>query len=794
MSYIKLYDRVKELSNTQGTFNFELEGAVEGFSAFSDVYSNGDHLFYAITDGTNYEVGSGTFVDGGEQLDQIVRFPLRTSNSNNIVDFPQGIKEIYATYPATNAVYHNSGVADLQTPSMGGVTFWVSENIIGYDNDVVWDDTYKRLGIRNQLPEYGIDVGGYGPESSIKASGFLVGNSGIRFFPASNGDPSYEGGSQFVHYEPNLILDENTKTIVGYSGDVSQHLYFKEQNKGFVLAGPPSGCGGGCSPAKPFFRPLTLEDIPDLNSIYATDIELLNVSGILSNYTTQVSGLLSASDSTLSGILDNKIDTVSGVISNELLDVSGILRTHTNITSGVLYNYTTEVSGVLSNYINEVSGVTSNYSAELSGVLSNYTYEVSGVLDNYIDNVSGSLYEVSGIFRNELDNLTSNTDNLILIQAVSGMVLSSGSLLESKINQVSGVLRNDVEGLSGLLYSASGHLFDDIQTVSGLLYEASGHLFDDIEAVSGLLYEASGYLFDDIEAVSGLLYEASGYLFDDIEAVSGLLYEASGYLFDDIEAVSGLLYEASGYLSSDIESVSGSIGLSDKLLVDLTGTNNTAEIINNDVNEPTHLRITNNNGAGSRLLLTSSSTTGGNTWGNISLDDGAYRIFNYTADYIVNVTGINTGTNEIILDSGYAWKNFLPLKLIDEYVSGTFLNNGDPEGIKIVNQFPTSGHILTLESAPTSTTLPASVTIMNSSRNGISISTDSRVGIDLDPQSLTAKLDLRGDSIRIRHSGTVPTSTSNGYEGEIRWDANYLYLCTSNNSWKRVALDGTPWS
>ena len=515
MSYIKLYDRIKELSRTQGTHDFELEGAVEGFSAFSDVYSDGDHLFYAITDGTNYEVGSGTFVYGGEQLDQIVRFPIRTSNSNNAVDFPEGIKEIYATYPATNAVYHNSGVADLQTPSRGGVTFWISENIIGYDNDVVWDDTYKRLGIRNPLPEYGIDVGGYGPESSIKASGLLVGNSGIRFFPASNGDPSYDGGTQLVHYESNLILDENTKTIVGYSGVVNQHLYFKDQNKGFVLAGPPSGCEGGCSPAKPFFRPLTLEDIPDLNSLYATDIELSNVSGILSNYTTQVSGILSASDSTLSGILDNKINVVSGVLTNYISNTSGVLYSYTTEVSGVLSNYTTEVSGInsnysaelsgiLSNYTGEVSGVALNYTNEVSGVLFNYTKEVSGVLDNYVDNVSGSLYEISGIFRNDLDNLTANTDNLILIQAVSGMVLSSGSSLESKINLVSGVLRNDIEGLSGLLYEASGYLFDDIEAVSGLLYEASGYLFDDIKAVSGLLYEASGYLFDDIEAC--LLY------------------------------------------------------------------------------------------------------------------------------------------------------------------------------------------------------------------------------------------------------------------------------------------------
>jgi hypothetical protein len=53
MSYIVLHDRIKETSRTQGTGPFELEGAVAGFSAFSDVYATGDVVFYAITDGTD---------------------------------------------------------------------------------------------------------------------------------------------------------------------------------------------------------------------------------------------------------------------------------------------------------------------------------------------------------------------------------------------------------------------------------------------------------------------------------------------------------------------------------------------------------------------------------------------------------------------------------------------------------------------------------------------------------------------------------------------------------------------
>ena len=37
---------------------------------------------------------------------------------------------------------------------------------------------------------------------------------------------------------------------------------------------------------------------------------------------------------------------------------------------------------------------------------------------------------------------------------------------------------------------------------------------------------------------------------------------------------------------------------------------------------------------------------------------------------------------------------------------------------------------------------------------------------------------------------TTKTSTSPGTAGEISWDANYIYVCTATNTWKRVALTG----
>lgn len=57
-------DRVKETSSTTGTGTYALAGAVTGFQSFS-VVGNGNTCYYAATDGTNWEVGLGTWSTGG---------------------------------------------------------------------------------------------------------------------------------------------------------------------------------------------------------------------------------------------------------------------------------------------------------------------------------------------------------------------------------------------------------------------------------------------------------------------------------------------------------------------------------------------------------------------------------------------------------------------------------------------------------------------------------------------------------------------------------------------------------
>jgi hypothetical protein len=51
-----------------------------------------------------------------------------------------------------------------------------------------------------------------------------------------------------------------------------------------------------------------------------------------------------------------------------------------------------------------------------------------------------------------------------------------------------------------------------------------------------------------------------------------------------------------------------------------------------------------------------------------------------------------------------------------------------------------------------------------------------------------ALFQVNGDRIRIGTAKTPASATATGTTGEIAWDANYIYVCTATNTWKRTAI------
>jgi hypothetical protein len=98
-----LANRVLETTTTTGTGSITLGGTSTGYQSFS-VVGNGNVTFYTITDDIDWEVGVGTYFSSGPTLTREIVY--ESSNSNNLVNWGAGEKQVFVTYPASQALYN----------------------------------------------------------------------------------------------------------------------------------------------------------------------------------------------------------------------------------------------------------------------------------------------------------------------------------------------------------------------------------------------------------------------------------------------------------------------------------------------------------------------------------------------------------------------------------------------------------------------------------------------------------------------------------------------------------------
>lgn len=119
-------DRVRETSTTTGTGTLTLGGAVTGYQTFSSGVGNGNTCYYAITLGSDWEVGLGTYTSAGATLSRDTI--LASSNANSAVNFGAGTKDVFVTYPAGKSVYKDA------SGNVPGLT--IGTDIQAYDADL----------------------------------------------------------------------------------------------------------------------------------------------------------------------------------------------------------------------------------------------------------------------------------------------------------------------------------------------------------------------------------------------------------------------------------------------------------------------------------------------------------------------------------------------------------------------------------------------------------------------------------------------------------------------------------
>jgi hypothetical protein len=98
-------DRVRETTTTTGQGTVTLAGAVTGFQSFSAGVGNGNTCYYTIAaqTGTEWEVGLGTYTLSGTTLSRDTVFASSAGGTTKVT-FSAGTKDVFVTYPASQAV------------------------------------------------------------------------------------------------------------------------------------------------------------------------------------------------------------------------------------------------------------------------------------------------------------------------------------------------------------------------------------------------------------------------------------------------------------------------------------------------------------------------------------------------------------------------------------------------------------------------------------------------------------------------------------------------------------------
>ena len=266
MKDILLYDRIKEITHITGTSDIILEGAAAGFSAFLDYIPLSGDSFYAITDGSKYEVGSGTLYQDGSNI-KLTRNSVRSSESDNskVSFINNGVKEVYATYPGAFGVVSNPLDAP-QVSRESGIAYWTGAQTLDSDGEFVWNETDGRLGINTSNPISSVHIGGDNQSSELRVSGITLGASGIDFIEVGVG---YSTGRQREPFFRNR-LSEMASGILELSGVVKEEIHFKHQTAGTFLGVTSGVCPAECGDNHPVFRTLEVDDIPNLSGLYIT--------------------------------------------------------------------------------------------------------------------------------------------------------------------------------------------------------------------------------------------------------------------------------------------------------------------------------------------------------------------------------------------------------------------------------------------------------------------------------------------------------------------------------------------
>lgn len=227
---LQFADRVQETFSTTGTSTISLGGSVVGYQAFGSVCNNGDTAYYAATDGTNWEVGLGTYATSGNTLTRTTI--IASSNSGAAVNWAAGTKNIWLNAPAR--IYKAPTITKLTS---GSGTYTTPTGA-----------TYLKVRM------VGAGAGGSGSGSSGAGAGSAGNDStfGTTLLDAGGGQAPNNGGGQLGGLGGSASLGSGPSGLAIVGGDGACPVYNQAAggNGGSsAFGGAGYGCGGSTAGA-----------------------------------------------------------------------------------------------------------------------------------------------------------------------------------------------------------------------------------------------------------------------------------------------------------------------------------------------------------------------------------------------------------------------------------------------------------------------------------------------------------------------------------------------------------------
>jgi hypothetical protein len=487
-------DRVKETSTTEGVGTLTLDGATfGGFQSFQDAIGDGNKTYYCIENGSNFEIGVGTYSSLSNTLSRDTI--LQSSNSDNKIS-TVGVSNVFCVIPAEKLLFSDEdNSAILETPLVfkrsDDGDYWqaystdyttrVLSLFIEEGLDPVWKLGLKTTTTETTAPYYGyisakdgfVELKG---NSLVSLSIDQDAAEGLTFNHRLEEVLSLTANAGAISVGTLIINSDNTTTISNDS--ISQDVLSIEAGVGHVAN------------LQTWNVSTTEKASIDTDGNFNT---LGNISGV-----TGVFSAINFADGTIQ--TSAALPSSSGYLIDQ--NAADIITQSGYFQSAIDSIDTTAVSGWAESYIDQTSG---NLQAQIDINESNIT-TVSGLIGDadFLPGISGGLID-------------QNTADIV---TVSGALRDSINELDSDLTTASGALRDDINQNVADITTASGALRDSINELDSDLATASGALRDSINQTNVDLATASGTLRDsinqntsDIGTVSGLL-TPSGESFD----------------------------------------------------------------------------------------------------------------------------------------------------------------------------------------------------------------------------------------------------------------------------------------